>query len=80
MKKPSWTPSKEIIFGTDTPACMTFLKSLQRQQVIDQQANDQKLINDTLRKFAWDGPQKNIVINKWVFDAEVDSTYWKNNF
>ena len=46
------TRYKEIIFGSDTPACMTCLDKLRRQQVIDQKAYDQRLMEDTVRKVA----------------------------
>ena len=46
-------------------------------------------MDDTVRELAWDGLQKNIVIDGdtmidrrtgEVLDPEVDSTYWKNKF
>ena len=49
---------KEIIFGADTPACMTCLNELRKKQVIDEKVQDQKLMDDTVRKLAWDGLQK----------------------
>ena len=85
MKK----PSKEIIFGSDTPACMACLGELRKQQVIDQKIYDQKLMEDTMRKLAWEGLQKNIVMDGdamidnrtgEVLNPEVDSTYWKDKF
>ena len=59
---------KEIIFGSDTPAYMACLDELRKQQIIDQHVYDQyvydqRLMNDTLRKLAWEGLQKNIVKN-----------------
>ena len=80
---------KEIIFGLDTPACMTCLDELRKQQIIDQHVYDQRLMDDTLRKLAWEGLQKNIVKNddtmidkrtSEVLGPEVDSIYWKKNF
>ena len=80
---------KEIIFGSDTPACMACLDELQKQQIIDQHVYDQRLIDDTMRKLTWEGLQKNIVmdgdmmIDKRTGKAlgpEVDSTYWKDKF
>ena len=56
--KGTMTMYKEIVFGSDTPACMACLYDLQKQQVIDQKIYDQKLMEDTVRKLAWDGPQK----------------------
>ena len=56
---------------------------------IDQHVYDQKLMEDTVRKLAWEGRQKNIVMDGdtmidrrtgEVFDPEVDSTYWKDKF
>ena len=49
---------KEIIFGADTPACMTCLNELRKKQVIDEKVQDQKLMDDTVRKLAWDELQK----------------------
>ena len=78
---------KEIIFGSDTPACMACLDELRKQQIIDQKVYDQKLMEDTMRKLAWEGLQKNIVIDGdtmidkrtgEVLDPEADSTYWKD--
>ena len=80
---------KEIIFGSDTPACMACLDELRKQQIIDQHVYDQKLMDDTIRKLAWEGLQKNIVrnvdtmVNKRtgkVLGPEVDSIYWKDKF
>ena len=80
---------KEIIFGSDTPASMACLDELGKQQVIDQKVYDQKLMEDTMRKLAWEGLQRNIVMDGdtvidkrtgEVLDPEVDPTYWKDNF
>ena len=80
---------KEIIFGLDTPFCMACLNELRKQQIIDQHVYDQKLMDDTIRKLAWEGLQKNIVRNVdtmadkrtgKVSGPEVDSTYWKDKF
>ena len=80
---------KEIIFGSDIPTCMVCLDELRKQQIIDQKVYDQNLMEDTMRKLAWEGLQKNIVmdgdtmIDKRigdVLDPEVDSTYWKDKF
>ena len=79
----------EINFGSDTPTSMVCLEELWKQQVIDQKVYDQKLMEDTMRKLAWEGLQKNIVMNGVtmvdkrtgeVLDPEVDSTYWKDKF
>ena len=80
---------KEIIFGSDTPVCMTCLNELRKQQAIEQHVYDQKLMDDTLRKLVWEGIQKNVVMNGdmridkrtgEVSNPEVDSTYWKYRF
>ena len=80
---------KEIIFGSDTPVCMACLNELRKQQIIDQYVYDQKLMDDMIRRLAWKGLQKNIVMDGdamidrrtgEVLDAEVDSTYWKEKF
>ena len=68
---------------------MAFLDELRKQQIIDQKVYGQKLMENMMRKLAWQGLQKNIVmdgdtmINKRtgeVLDPEVDSTYWKDIF
>ena len=80
---------KEIIFGSDTPVYMACLNELRKQQITDQHVNVQKLMDDTIRKLAWEGLQKNIVRNVdtmidkrtgKVLGPEVDSTYWKDKF
>ena len=76
---------KEISFCSDTPACMACLDELRKQQIVDQHVYDQKLMEDTVRKLAWERLQKNIlmegdtIIDKRtgeVLDPEVDSTCW----
>ena len=57
------TKYKEIIFGADTPACMACLDELRKQKVIDEKLYDQKLMDDTVRKPAWDGLQKKIMMD-----------------
>ena len=83
------TGYKKIIFGSDAPAWMACLDELRKQQVVDQKIYDQKLMEDTMRKLAWEGLQKNIVIDGdtmidkrtgEVLDPEADSTYWKDKF
>ena len=80
---------KEIIFSSDTPVCMACLNQLRKQQAIDQHEYDQRLMDDTIRKLAWDGLKKNIVMDGdamidkrtvEVLGPEVDSTYWKDKF
>ena len=80
---------KKIIFGSDTPTCMACLDELRKQQAIDQHVYDQKLMNDMIRKLAWEGLQKNIVMDGdtmidkrtgEVLNSGVDSTYWKDKF
>ena len=50
---------------------------------------DQRLMDDTIRKLAWGGLQKNIVMDGdtmidkrkgEMLGPEVDSTYWKVKF
>ena len=83
------TGYKEIVFELDTPVCMACLDERRRQQIIDQKVYDQRLLNDTMRKLAWEGHQKNIVMDGdtmidkrtgVVLDPEVDSTFWKDKF
>ena len=44
---------KKIIFGSDTPVCMVCLGERGKQQV-----NDQRLMDDKIRKLAWEGLQE----------------------
>ena len=87
--KDTITGYKEIIFGSDTLTCMACLDELQRQQIIDQHVYDQRFMDDTVRKLAWEGLQKNIamdgdsMIDKRTGEAlgpEIDSIYWKDKF
>ena len=80
---------REIIFSSDTPICMVCLDELRKQQIIDQKIYDQKLMEDMMRKLAWEALQKNIVMDGdtmfdkrkgEVLNREVDSTYWKDRF
>ena len=68
---------------------MACLEKLRKQQIIDQKVHDKKLMENTMRKLAWEGLQINIVIdgdtiiNKRtgeVLKPEVDSTSWKESF
>ena len=81
------TGYKEIFFGSDTPVCMACLDELRKHQVIDQCVYDQRLMEDTMRKLALEGLQKNIVMDGdtiidkrtgEVLNPQVDSTYWKS--
>ena len=54
---------KEIVSSADSPICMACLDELQRQQVIDEKVNDQRLMDDMVRKLAWEGLQKNMVMD-----------------
>ena len=85
--KENITRCKEIIFGSDTPTYMVCLDELRKQQAINQYVYDQNLMEDTMKKLAWEGLQKNIVINGdtmidkrigEVLNSEVDSIYWKD--
>ena len=92
MKKPSKIPSQCIrrlfLFQIPLPA-LACLDELRKQQAIDQHVYDQKLMEDTMRKLAWEGLQKNIVMDAdtmidkrigEVLNPEFDSTYWKEKF
>ena len=87
--KDTITKYKEIIFGPGTPTCLVCLDELRRQQAIDKKVYNQRLMNDTVRKLAWEELQKNIVMDGdmmidkrtgEVLDPEVDSSYWKEKF
>ena len=92
LEKPTrdtMTKYKVIIFGANNPACMVCLDELRKQQVINEKVYDQKLMDDTLRKLAWDELQNNIAMDGdtmidrrtgEVLDSEVDSTCWQNKF
>ena len=78
------TKYKEIIFGSDTPSCLVCLDEPRKQQIIGQKIFDQKLMEDTMRKLAWERLQKNIVMDGdtmiekrrvEVLNPEVGSTY-----
>ena len=57
--KDTITGYKEIIFDSDTPACMACLDELRKQQIINQHVYDQRL----MRKLAWERLQKSIVMD-----------------
>ena len=87
--KDTITVYKEIVFDADNPVCITRLYELRKQQVIDQKVYNEKLMDDTLRKLAWEGLQKNMVMDGdmmidrrtgEVLDPEFDHTYRKKNF
>ena len=87
--KDTITRYKEIVLSSDTPVCMACLDELRRQQAIDQKIYDQRLMEDTMKKLAWEELQKNIVMDGdtmidkrtgEVLNPEVDSTYWKDKF
>ena len=68
---------------------MACLEELWKQEVIDQKVYDQKLMEDTTGTLAWEGLQRNIVMDSdtmidkrtgEVLSPEVDSTYWKDKF
>ena len=68
---------------------MACLDELRKQQVIDQKVYDQKLMEDTMRKLAWEELQKSIMMDGdtmidnrtgEILDPEADSTYWKDKF
>ena len=74
--KDTITKYKEIIFGLDTPVCMACLAELQKQQVIDKNVYDQRLMNHTVRKLAWDRLQKNIVMDGDTMIMGEQVRYW----
>ena len=55
------TKYKEIIFGPNSPVCMTCLDEHRKQQVIDKKVHDQKLMDDKLTRLTWGEFRKNIV-------------------
>ena len=57
------TKYREIISGSDTPSYMVCLDEPRKQQIIGQKIFDQKLMEDTMRKLAWERLQKNIVMD-----------------
>ena len=62
--KDTTTRYKEIIFNSDPlPSSMAWLDKLRKQQAIDKYMYDQKLMEDTMRKLAWEGLWKNIVMD-----------------
>ena len=78
------TKYREIISGSDTPSYMVCLDEPQKQQIIGQKIFDQKLMEDTMRKLAWERLQKNIVMEGdtmiekrrvEVLNPKVGSTY-----
>ena len=78
------TKYKEIIFGSDTPSCMVCLDEPRKQQIIGQKIFDQKLMEDTMRKLAWERLQRSIAMGGdtmierrrvEVLNPEVGSTY-----
>ena len=81
--KDTITKYKEIILGSDAPTCVACLDELWKQQTIDQKLYDQKLMEDTMKKLAWEELQKNIVMDGGttidkrtgeVLNPDVDST------
>ena len=56
--KDTITMYKNIIFGSDSSIYMACLEERRRQQVIDQKIYDQKLMENTMRKVAWEGLQR----------------------
>ena len=80
---------QEILFGVDSPICMKCLDEIRKQQIIDKRVYDQSLMDGTVRKLAWDGLQKNMVVDGdtmidrrtgEVLGPEVDYTYRKDKF
>ena len=78
------TKYKEIIFDSDTPSCMVCLDEPRKQQIIGQKKYYQKLMEDTMRKLAWERLQRSIAMDGdtmierrrvEVLNPEVGSTY-----
>ena len=71
--KDTTTRYKEIIFGLDNPTCMACLDELRKQQVIDQKIYGQRLMEDTVRKLAWEGLQKISwrMVARWLIRKQV---------
>ena len=67
-KRVDYYPKGLITIDADTPVCMPCLKELWKQQVIDKKVYDQKLIDDTWKKPAWDGLQKKYRDGWWHDD------------
>ena len=66
--KDTITKYKEIIFGVDSPVRMERLNELWKQQVIDEKAYNQRLMDDMVRKkLTWDELQKNLwwMVTRW---------------
>ena len=68
---------------------MTCIEELRKHQIIDQHVYYQTLMEDPMRKLAWQGLQKHIAIDGdtmigkrtgEVLNPEADSTYWKDKF
>ena len=56
--KDTITIYKEIILRSDTPVCMACLDELRKQHIIDEKIYNQKVMEDTMRKLAWESLQK----------------------
>ena len=74
--KDTITRYKEIIFGSDTSACMAWIDELRKQQAINQHVHDQKLMEGT----TIDGDTMIDKRTGEAVDPEVDSTYCKDKF
>ena len=80
---------KEIIFGVDSLACVTCLVEIRKQQVVDEEVYDQKLIGDAVKKLTRDELQKIIVIDHdmmidrrtgEVLRSKINYTHWKDKY
>ena len=67
---------KKINFGSDTPTCVASLDELWKQQMIDQEVYDQKMMEDTMTKLAWEGLQKIIVIDGGTMINKKTGRLW----
>lgn len=82
FKNPSKTP---ISFGVDTPVCTECLNKLWKLQIINKIVYKEKLLEDIVRKMAWDimAVDGKIMIDKRrdeVLAPEACYTCYKNKF
>ena len=55
---------KDIIFGNDIPICKECLNELKKLQIIDERSHNQKLMESTIIKLAWDTLRISIVMGQ----------------
>ena len=80
---------KELFLVQIPPSVWHVWMNFENEQAIDQDVYDQKLMEDMMRKLAWEGLQKNIIMDGdtmidkrtgEVLGPETDSTYCKDKF